>query len=65
MRKDCYRGRTIDAPVASPTMNSRGIARNVPTGWVVSGYSLHGIYEFVLADAQQIGMLLRGSGVAM
>src|SRR6516162_1315066 len=25
MRKDCYRGRTIDAPVASPTMNSRGI----------------------------------------
>src|SRR6516165_2984504 len=28
VRKDCYRGRTIDAPVASPTMNSRGIARN-------------------------------------
>ena len=48
-----------------PWLSGRVTTRNVPTGWAVSGYSLHGIYEFVLADAQQIGMLLRGSGVAM
>jgi hypothetical protein len=36
-----------------------------PHGGGHHGGRLNGIYEFVLADAQQIGMLLRGSGVAM